>query len=105
MQNDDLGNQGLLWVERGETQWNAVAGTAGKACASCHVPDSGHVVTVRAGTNTVLGLAPHRIDDIVRALERPKTVAEPPPLWDGRASERVATVLQEVGRSAPLAIA
>ncbi len=36
MQNDDLGNQGLLWVERGEKQWSEVAGTAGKSCASCH---------------------------------------------------------------------
>lgn len=36
MQNDDLGNQGLLWAERGEAQWNTVAGGAGKSCASCH---------------------------------------------------------------------
>src|SRR5882672_12332344 len=36
MQNDDLGNQGLLWVERGEKQWSEVAGTAGKSCAACH---------------------------------------------------------------------
>jgi sulfur-oxidizing protein SoxA len=36
MQNDDLGNQGLLWVERGEKLWGEVAGGAGKSCASCH---------------------------------------------------------------------
>ncbi len=50
-------------------------------------------VTVRAGTNTLLGLAPERIADILPALAHPKTVAEPPPLWDGNAAERVAHVL------------
>jgi UDP-N-acetylglucosamine 2-epimerase (non-hydrolysing) len=51
-------------------------------------------VTVYAGTNTVLGLEPARIGDILPALAHPKTVTEPPPLWDGRASQRVADVLQ-----------
>ena len=52
-------------------------------------------VTVRAGTNTLLGLDPERIDDILTALEQPKTVAEPPPMWDGRAARRVAEVICE----------
>jgi UDP-N-acetylglucosamine 2-epimerase (non-hydrolysing) len=51
-------------------------------------------VTVRAGTNTLLGLEPERIEDILPALEHPKTVAAPPPLWDGRAAERVTDVLE-----------
>jgi UDP-N-acetylglucosamine 2-epimerase (non-hydrolysing) len=51
-------------------------------------------VTVRAGTNTVLGLDPARITEIPEHLagdagERP----DGPPLWDGRASERVADVI------------
>jgi UDP-N-acetylglucosamine 2-epimerase (non-hydrolysing) len=51
-------------------------------------------VTVRAGTNTVLGLDPARITEIPERLardagERP----DAPPLWDGRASERVADVI------------
>jgi UDP-N-acetylglucosamine 2-epimerase (non-hydrolysing) len=50
-------------------------------------------VTVRAGTNTLLGLEPARIADILPALVAPKTSTEPPPLWDGRAAERVAEVL------------
>lgn len=53
-------------------------------------------VTVRAGTNTLLGLDPERIDDIVPALARPKSVTHPPPLWDGFAAQRVADVLQTV---------
>ncbi len=50
-------------------------------------------VTVRAGTNTLLGLDPARISDIPGLLAgRPATRPEPPPMWDGRASERIADV-------------
>jgi UDP-N-acetylglucosamine 2-epimerase (non-hydrolysing) len=59
-------------------------------------------VTVRAGTNTLLGLEPERIDDILSSLAQPKTATEAPPLWDGRAAERVADVLQATGREAAL---
>jgi UDP-N-acetylglucosamine 2-epimerase (non-hydrolysing) len=51
-------------------------------------------VTVRAGTNTLLGLEPERIDDILPALTHPKTVTSPPPLWDGRSAERVGEIIQ-----------
>ncbi|MGH2953085.1 MAG: UDP-N-acetylglucosamine 2-epimerase, partial [Solirubrobacterales bacterium] len=52
-------------------------------------------VTVRAGTNTILGLEPERIAKIPQLLEQ--TPAAPPSdrphLWDGRAAERVADVI------------
>jgi UDP-N-acetylglucosamine 2-epimerase (non-hydrolysing) len=53
-------------------------------------------VTIRAGTNTLLGLDPAAIAGIPAALaarssERP----EPPPLWDGHAAERIADVIAE----------
>ena len=51
-------------------------------------------VTVRAGTNTLLGLEPARINHILPALAAPKMATKPPPLWDGRASRRVAEVLK-----------
>jgi len=50
-------------------------------------------VTVRAGTNTLLGLDPARINEIIPALAQPKTVAQPPPLWDGHSAKRVADVI------------
>jgi UDP-N-acetylglucosamine 2-epimerase (non-hydrolysing) len=51
-------------------------------------------VTVRAGTNTLLGLDPARIIEIPARLgggggERP----QPPEKWDGKAAERIADVL------------
>jgi UDP-N-acetylglucosamine 2-epimerase (non-hydrolysing) len=51
-------------------------------------------VTIRAGTNTLLGLDPTAIAGIPAALDgRGDVPSEPPPLWDGKASQRVADVL------------
>ena len=51
-------------------------------------------VTVRAGTNTLLGLDPAVISTIPQALssQRPAKL-QPPPLWDGKAAERIADIL------------
>jgi UDP-N-acetylglucosamine 2-epimerase (non-hydrolysing) len=51
-------------------------------------------VTVRTGTNTLLGLDPQRIADILPALSArdPGVVGDRPPLWDGRAAERAVEV-------------
>ena len=51
-------------------------------------------VTIRAGTNTLLGLDPSAISTIPAALsERSPAPPDPPPLWDGKAAERIADVL------------
>ena len=50
-------------------------------------------VTVRAGTNTLLGLDPARIEEIPRLLRDAGTSPQTPELWDGRAAERVADVI------------
>jgi UDP-N-acetylglucosamine 2-epimerase (non-hydrolysing) len=56
-------------------------------------------VTVRAGTNTLLGLNPRRIGDIPELLSADNGAALPvPPGWDGNAAERVADVVQGLGR-------
>lgn len=36
LEADTFDNPGLLYVDRGKKIWNAVDGTAGKSCASCH---------------------------------------------------------------------
>ncbi|HSK48988.1 MAG TPA: UDP-N-acetylglucosamine 2-epimerase (non-hydrolyzing) [Solirubrobacterales bacterium] len=51
-------------------------------------------VTISAGTNTLLGLDPAAIAGIPAALAGwGRERLEPPPLWDGRASERIADVI------------
>jgi UDP-N-acetylglucosamine 2-epimerase (non-hydrolysing) len=51
-------------------------------------------VTVRAGTNTLLGLEPERIARIPELLEASAGERrEPPPGWDGHAAERIADIL------------
>src|SRR6266516_2858953 len=51
-------------------------------------------ITVSMGTNVLLGLAPERIAEVPALIagERGKEAAVPP-LWDGRASERIVDVL------------
>jgi UDP-N-acetylglucosamine 2-epimerase (non-hydrolysing) len=51
-------------------------------------------VTVAMGTNVLLGLAPSRIYDVPELLSGARgRAAEIPPLWDGRAAERIADAL------------
>ena len=51
-------------------------------------------VTISAGTNTLLGLDPAAIATIPAALAaRGEPPAQPPPLWDGHAAERIAEVV------------
>ena len=53
-------------------------------------------VTVRAGTNTLLGLRPGRIAEIPKLLERePRGAPQPPEKWDGAAAERIADVIAD----------
>ena len=51
LQNDELANPGMLWVERGETLWKAKLGAGLQACAECHTPTNGqHALRGSAGT-------------------------------------------------------
>ncbi|MDQ2676235.1 MAG: UDP-N-acetylglucosamine 2-epimerase (non-hydrolyzing) [Actinomycetota bacterium] len=52
-------------------------------------------VTVRAGTNTLLGLDPARITEIPVLLGAAGATPQRPELWDGRAAERIADVLAD----------
>lgn len=56
-------------------------------------------VTVRAGTNTLLGLDPSRIRDLDRLLDSSTVPADPPRGWDGCAAMRLAGVLSASGHT------
>jgi UDP-N-acetylglucosamine 2-epimerase (non-hydrolysing) len=51
-------------------------------------------ITISAGTNTLLGLDPAAIATIPAALaSRGDARPDPPPLWDGKAAERIADLI------------
>lgn len=53
-------------------------------------------VTVTHGTNRVVGASPEKImQESQRVLNEPQTVPDPPPLWDGLASQRIVRILLE----------
>jgi UDP-N-acetylglucosamine 2-epimerase (non-hydrolysing) len=52
-------------------------------------------VTVELGTNTLLGLAPERLHEVV-PLARRVTEHRLPPLWDGHAGERAAAAIERL---------
>ncbi len=52
-------------------------------------------ITVSEGTNRLLGLDPARIAEVPGLLGAVRRRPSAPPLWDGRASERVATRVEE----------
>jgi UDP-N-acetylglucosamine 2-epimerase (non-hydrolysing) len=53
-------------------------------------------VTIRAGTNTLLGLDPARIREIPgRLAQRPENPPQAPEKWDGQAAQRIAAVLSD----------
>jgi UDP-N-acetylglucosamine 2-epimerase (non-hydrolysing) len=63
-------------------------------------------VTVRAGTNTLLGLDPRQIKEIPAALARRNGAAHaPPPGWDGHAAQRLAAVICGETAHAPATVA
>jgi len=52
-------------------------------------------VTTRLGTNVVLGLDPSRIPEVAEAIGAKPPAHRIPPLWDGRAAERIADIVIE----------
>jgi UDP-N-acetylglucosamine 2-epimerase (non-hydrolysing) len=60
-------------------------------------------ITVELGTNTLLGLDPARIGDVPALLaEPPERDPRVPPLWDGKASERLVDVLSRTLGAEPV---
>jgi UDP-N-acetylglucosamine 2-epimerase (non-hydrolysing) len=50
-------------------------------------------VTIRSGTNVLLGLEPERVLEVPTLLDSARPDVPAPPLWDGRASERAVDVV------------
>jgi UDP-N-acetylglucosamine 2-epimerase (non-hydrolysing) len=65
-------------------------------------PNTERPVTVSMGTNVVLGLDPQRIAQVPALLEAARgKETHVPPLWDGKAAERIVDVLAHYPLEAP----
>jgi len=55
-------------------------------------------ITVVRGTNRIVGTSPDRIvTEAMQVLTEQRPAVSRPPLWDGRASERIVAILREAG--------
>ena len=61
-------------------------------------------VTITHGTNTLLGLEPERLEEVLGLLDRRRANGGPP-LWDGQAGQRAATEIERTVECAVLAAA
>jgi UDP-N-acetylglucosamine 2-epimerase (non-hydrolysing) len=62
-------------------------------------------VTILSGTNTLLGLEPERIAELPSLLASySRPTSGPPPLWDGRAAERLAEVVLDSPASRTMSV-
>ena len=58
-------------------------------------------ITITMGTNRVIGTSPDRIvTEAFQVLTAPAPTVSRPPLWDGRAAERIVAILSNAGNSA-----
>jgi L-cysteine S-thiosulfotransferase len=95
-QDDDLGNPGMLWVERGADQWRTPAGSAGKSCASCHGDAATSMKGVRASYpkwNAALG-KPIDLEQRIN-LCRTEQMGAAPLAWE---SDALIAITAYVGR-------
>jgi UDP-N-acetylglucosamine 2-epimerase (non-hydrolysing) len=58
-------------------------------------------VTIEKGTNILAGVSRDGICSAIRRQLRPGAAKAAPPLWDGKASERIVDVMARCGRSTP----
>jgi UDP-N-acetylglucosamine 2-epimerase (non-hydrolysing) len=74
----------------------------GKACFTLRSTTE-RPITVSTGTNTLLGLEPERIGEVPQLIAAAAgTEFSVPPLWDGRAAERVVDVLERFPLEEPV---
>ena len=89
LQSDDFENPGFIWVEQGEELWEAVEGSEGKACASCHDDASESMAGVGAAMpkwNEALG-KPINLEQQINACRTERMGAK---AWKWESSELLA---------------
>ena len=105
IQDDDFQNPGFLWIDKGKTLWNAVDGSGGKSCSSCHNAAETSMKGVGAAYPKYDAKAGHVIDIEQRInLERERMGAEPWP-WQSQQLLAMTAYVKLQSRGMPVRVA
>ncbi len=102
IQDDDFQNPGFLWVDKGKALWNAVEGSAGKSCASCHNAAETSMKGVAAGYPKYDAKVGHIVDIEQRiGIERERMGAAPW-VWESEQLLAMTAYLKLQSRGMPV---
>ncbi|RMC30323.1 sulfur oxidation c-type cytochrome SoxA [Paracoccus alkanivorans] len=104
MQLDDFENPGMIFVDQGIDDWNAVEGEAGKSCASCH-EEIESMKGVRAVMPKVNGNGElWSLEDYINDCRTNRMQAEALD-WDGDRMKNLTAAISVQSRGMPMNVA
>lgn len=103
MQDDDIANPGLLWVQEGEALWSRKEGAAAKSCADCHGAGNGMAgVAARYPAFSGASERPLNLEQRINACRSDHQKADPLP-HESRGLLALSTYVAAQSRGLPIA--
>ncbi len=99
---DDFDNPGFVFVDKGIDLFNAVDGSEGKSCASCH-EDVAEFAGLRASLPRVVDGKLQTLEEIVNA-ERVNKMGAEPWKWSGTEMTSVTALISLQSRGMPVSV-
>ncbi|MEE9388757.1 MAG: sulfur oxidation c-type cytochrome SoxA [Paracoccaceae bacterium] len=102
LQLDDFDNPGMVFVDKGIDLFNAVDGSEGKSCSSCH-SDVAEFAGLRAQMPRIVDGELQTMEEIINAMRVEKMGAEPWK-WSGTQMTSVTALISLQSRGMPVAV-